>query len=461
MAQEKSAQEALASGAADPVIRAAVERLLGTWSFQREWRPPLRIVRGKGVYLFDHTGKRYLDFSSGLVCVNLGYGNERIVEAVKEQLEKLPYLVPSLATDIRAEAAEELSKIVPRPLGKFFVSTSGTEANEDALVIARTLQFPRYKVVARYRSFHGSTAASRSVTGDFRRIPVEIHSRAGDTVFVPDPYSYRCPFGEKDPEECALESLRVVEYVLKHEGNVAAILMETMTGTNGVIVPPRSYYKILKEVAEAHGVLLILDEVMTGWGRTGRWWAFEHYDIVPDLMTTAKGATSAYVPVGVTAVREDLASRFQNQFLPIGHTFAYHPLAMAAMKAVIQEMREKNIVEHAGRAGRHLGKRLEELAERHPSVGDVRGVGLLWAVELVRSRRKKTPLNEDWERLEGRPLAISRVVARMRELGVLVFAWTSHLMIAPPLIISEMEIDEGVAALDEALKIADREAEHE
>ena len=440
------------------IIEKVTKHLFGTWRLQRDWAKPLNIVRGEGAYLIDSKGRRYLDFSSQLVCVNLGYGNKRIIKEVKKQLEELAYLGPGYATEIRAKAVKELASVLPNKLGKFVFSSSGSEANEDALKIAKAYKFPSYKILARYWSYHGNTAGAMSLTGDPRRSVVEGHTRIDGIVRIPDPYCYRCPFGFSSQRECGDACIEYVDYILSNEGNVAAIFLETITGTNGVILPPKNYYRRMRRLADEYDVLLIFDEVMSGWGRTGSWFAFEHWDVVPDIMTTAKGATSSYVPIGITAVDVDVAEYFSERFLPVGHTFAYHPLAMAAMKAAIEEYREGGYIEHARKVGEYLGRRLVELMDKHPSIGDVRGIGLFWGVELVRDRGTKEPFNTREDKVMGRRLMTQKVARKMVEYGVLLpMAWISNFVIAPPLVVNEEDIDLGVDALDKALKIADEE----
>jgi len=440
------------------IIEKVTKHLFGTWRVQRDWASPLNIVGGEGAYLIDSRGRRYLDFSSQLVCVNLGYGNKRIIRAIKEQLDILAYLGPGYATRIRAEAAEALASILPERLNKFVFSSSGSEANEDAIKIARAYKYPSFKILARYWSYHGNTAGAISLTGDPRRSSVESHTSMDWVVRIPDPYCYRCPFGYEDCGECGLACLEYTEYILANEGHVAAIFLETITGTNGVIVPPDDFYPRLRRLADEYDVLLVFDEVMTGWGRTGKWFAFEHWGVEPDILTTAKGATSSYVPIGITAVDRDVASYFDDKFLPIGHTFAYHPLAMAAMKAAIQEYKEGGYIDNAAKVGEYLGKRLRELMDRHPCIGDVRGIGLFWGVELVRDRKTKEPFNTREDKVMGRPLMTQKVARKMLEYGVILpMAWISNFVIAPPLVATEEDIDLGVEALDKALTIADEE----
>lgn len=441
------------------IVEAVTRHLLGPWRYQREWVDPIYITRGEGVYLYGSDGERYLDFSSSLACVNLGYGNRRIIEAVKEQVEKLAYLGPSYATEVRAGAAEALASILPRNLSKFMISSSGSEANEDALKIARAFSHPRYKIMARYISYHGNTSGSISLTGDPRRSAVELHTRIDGVVRIPDPYCYRCPFGEDDPEKCGLKCISYIEYILRNEDNIGAIFLETVTGTNGVIVPPRDYFGELDRIRREYGVLLILDEVMSGWCRTGEWFAFMHWGLNPDIFTTGKGATGSYIPIGITVIDVDIASYFNDRFLPLGHTFSYHPLAMAALKASIEEYRDRDIVRRTRILGDYLGRRLHELMDRHRSIGDVRGIGLFWAIELVKDRVSRKPFNTRMDKITGRTLMTVRVAREMARNGVLVdLAWISTIIIAPPLIINEDEIDYGIEVLDKALNIADREA---
>ncbi len=441
------------------VVETFITYSYGTWRLQRDWKKALHIKYGKGAYLYDESGKAYLDFSAGLACVNLGYGNERIIEAVKEQVEKLAYLAPAYATDIRAEAAEELIKVLPDHLKKFVTSNSGAEANEDALKIIRMYKAPAYKVIARYQSYHGSTAGAISLTGDPRRTAVEVHTNVRGTVFMPDPFCYRCPFNLEYPK-CELACLRYLEYILKNEGNVAAIFLEPVTGTNGVIIPPKEFYEGIKELTKEYDVLLVVDEVMSGWCRTGKWFAHQHWDLKPDILTTAKGATSSYIPLGITATTKEIADFFEDKFLAVGHTFAYHPVAMAALKAAIEEYRSRNINSHVERMGKYLDKRLEELKERHKSVGDVRGIGLFWALEIVKNRKTKKPFNTREDKILGRPFMTAKIASKLLEYGVIMsMAWITHFVIAPPLIVNEEDIDKGIEAFDQALKIADAEVE--
>jgi 4-aminobutyrate aminotransferase and related aminotransferases len=352
----------------EDISKTVREHLFGTWRRQRGWEP-LNVVRAEGVYFYDSQGRKYLDFSSQLVNVNLGYGNESVISAIKRQLDTLQYISPAFATEARARAARALLEIMPQGITKFFFSTSGTEANEAAVKIARLYKKPAFKIVVRYRSYHGSTLASISLTGDYRRWFAEPHTMHG-VVRVPEPYCYRCPLGLKYPE-CGLACANYVDYVIKNERNVAAILVEPITGTNGVVVPPKEYLPTLQRIARENDVLFIADEVMTGWGRVGDWWAVNLWGVRPDILTTAKGASASYVPIGITAVSKEVANYFEDEYFAHGHTFEAHPVSLAAIPAVIEEYKRLDLLSHVKAMGEYLANRLEELKDRHKSIGDV------------------------------------------------------------------------------------------
>jgi taurine--2-oxoglutarate transaminase len=436
------------------VVSTTVQHTYATWSYQKGWTP-LHVVDAEGCYFTDANGRRYLDFSSQLVCANLGHRNQAVIDAIVKQAQHLPYLSPGFACDVRARASQALLEVMPPGLTKFFFSTSGTEANEAAIKIAR-LVTGKHKIISRYHSYHGATAASVSATGDFRRWAVEPLATVDGSVFAPDCYCYRCPFGLTYPD-CGVRCAEYVEYMLQHEGNVAAVIVEPVVGTNGILVPVPEYLPRLRALCERYGALLICDEVMSGWGRTGEWFAVNHWGVVPDILTTAKGITGAYVPLGVTAVTQRIADFFEDHYFAHGHTYEAHPLTLAPVVAAIQEYRRLDLLGRARRLGAYLGERLRALADRHPSIGDVRGLGLFWAVEIVRDRRTRAPFNTRADKLAGRPVAIARVATEMMRRGVYVMSWINHVLIAPPLIVSEAELDEGVAALDAALALADGE----
>ncbi len=423
-----------------------------TWRRQGGW-DPLVVARAEGSTFWDAAGKEYLDFSSQLIATNLGHGNPAVVRAVQQQAQELAYAGPGFATEARAKLSLALREVLPKGLTRFFFSTSGTEANEAALKIARVAT-GRTKVVARHRSYHGSTAASISVTGDLRRRPIEKVQRVPGTVFAPDCYCYRCPFGLTYPS-CHVECAEYVDRQIEREGDVAAMIVEPVVGTNGVIVPVPEYLPRIRAITRKHGVLLIDDEVMAGWGRVGEWFAVDRWGVEPDLLTTAKGITGAVIPLGLTATTEAVHDTFREQYFPHGHTYEAHPLTLAPAIAAIGEYRRLGLLEKSRRDGEYLLRRLREIAEHHPSVGDVRGMGLFAAVELVRDRGTKEPCNTEDDKLAGRPLVADRVVAAMLKEGVYCMAWVSHLLVAPPLIVSREELDRGLEVLDRALKVAD------
>lgn len=438
----------------DPIVKLTTKYTFGTWRYQKGWNP-LHIVDAEGCYFFDIDGNRYLDFSSQLMCSNLGHKNKAVIDAICEQARKLPYVAPGFTTDVRAKLSELLTTVFPRGLEKYFYATSGTEANEAAIKIAR-LYTGRYKIISRYRSYHGSTGGSIAATGDLRRLPIEPAGKVDGVVFAPDVDLYRSPFGVEF-EDRAKASAQYIEYMIKNEGNVAAILIEPVVGTNGVLVPPKDYLPMLREIADKHGVLLITDEVMSGWGRTGEWFAVNHWNVVPDILTTAKGITGAYIPLGVAGTSREIADYFEDHYFAHGHTYEAHPLTLAPAIAAINEYKRLDLIRKARSLGIHLGKRLKELKEKHESVGDVRGIGLFWAVELVKNRKTKAPFYEAGDKLSGKPSPLSKVAAEMMQNGVYLSDWLSHFVVAPPLIITEEEIDTGVDVLDKALVIADKE----
>lgn len=451
--------KSLDSNRAEDLVDVTRSLTYGTWRRQSGWRP-LLVTGGEGSYFYDASGKKYLDFSSQLMCSNLGHSNRRVVDAIIHQAQVLPYAAPGFATEVRAEVSLRLREVLPQNLTKYFFGTSGTEANEAAVKMIRMMNSKsgRTKIISRYNSYHGSTAASIELTGDFRRIAVQGSGAYPGVVHVPDPYCYRCPFGLAYPE-CGVACAEYIEYAIKNEGNVGGIVIEPVTGTNGVIVPPREYLPRIREITEDHGVLLVADEVMSGWGRTGAWFAVDNWGVKPDILTTAKGITAAYTPLSLTATTKEIAEFFEDNYFAHGHTYEAHPLALAAAVGAIDEYRERNLIQKARVLGEELGKRLLELKGSHPSVGDVRGIGMFWAVEIVKNKGTKKPFNTYEDKLAGTPLMTERVSRAMMEKGVYVNSWVSHFVIAPPLVAQEAEIEQGVEALDEALKIADHEVE--
>ena len=429
-----------------------------TWSRQKGWKAPLLVNDAEGIYFYDSTGKAYIDFSSQLMCSNLGHKNKAVIEAIVKQAEKLPYIVPSFANEASMAAVEALRTVMPRGLDKFFISTSGTEANEAAVKMVRQACAPAYKVISRYKSYHGSTAASISLTGDPRRWYAE---QARFTIpgvcFAPDCHCYRCPFELVYPQ-CGLQCAKYLDYMIREEGNVAAIIVEPIVGTNGRLIPPPEYYPMLRRICDEHKVLLIADEVMSGWFRTGTAFAMEHWGVTPDFITTAKGASAAYTPVAVTATSEKVAQFFEDEVFCHGHTYAFHPLSAAAIPAAISELKRVVASGLPKRVSAHLKQKLYDLADKHICVGDVRGIGHFWGLELVKNRKTKEPFNVKADKFSTKTLMTGRVAGDAMQRGVYISPWYDTLVIAPPLIITEAQVDEALAVLDQSLEIADTEA---
>jgi len=423
--------------------------LLTPWSKQAGISTPT-ITRAEGSYLFGDDGKRYLDLSAGLVAVNLGHGHPAVVEAIKKQAEAVCYVAPSLMNDTRSEFAELLSAISPWDEGaRVFFTTGGGEANEDALKMARMIT-GRHKVLATYRSFHGSAPGAGSLTGEDRRwanepgIPGVVHFFA--------PYPYRSPFHADDPEEEVRRALDHLELVLSYEGakNVAALVIEPLVGTAGVVVYPDGYLQGVRRITAEHGIVLILDEVMTGFGRLGEAFAADRFGVVPDMITFAKGVTSAYVPLGGVLLREGLARHFDDVALMCGHTYSGHPLAMAAGLATVTTMRREGLFQRARELETVLREGLAQILASHAVVGDARGVGAMYGIELVKDKVTREPL-VPW--FGGDNSAMAKLGAALRKEGVYAFGRYNTLMLTPPLTIARDDLEFGLEALDRALGV--------
>jgi taurine--2-oxoglutarate transaminase len=424
----------------------------GTWRYQRGWKP-LHVTRAEGVYFWDKAGQRYLDMSAQLMCSNLGHQNPAVVEAICKQARELAFISPAFTCDIRAQAAQKLLEVMPVGLDKFFFATSGTEANEAAIKIARMVT-GKSKVIARYASYHGSTAGAIAATGDFRRWYAEPTGKIPDVIHGPEANCYRCPLG-RDYPDCGIACADYIGYMIQNERDVAAVMVEPIVGTNGVLIPPKEYLPKLAAICKARGILLIADEVMSGWGRTGEWFAVNHYGVVPDILVTAKGVTGAMAPLGVVATTRPIADHFDDHFFAHGHTYEAHALTLAPAIAAIDEYRRLDLLARARDKGEILGSKLRALQARHPAIGDVRGIGLFWAVELVKDHKTKEPFNTPDDKAQRRPLVVDEVTGDLMRRGVFALGWVSHLVLAPPLIIDDAQIDEAIAALDAALSLAD------
>ncbi|GAB4123213.1 MAG: aspartate aminotransferase family protein [Roseiflexaceae bacterium] len=423
------------------------------WTSQKAMKP-LAIERAKGIYMWDVDGKRYMDFNSQLMCVNIGHGDERVINAVKAQMDELCYVAPTIATTpARAELGRLLNEITPGNLTKAFFTNGGAEANENAIKIARMVT-GRHKIAARYRSYHGATAGAIALTGDPRRWAAE--PGIPGVIRIPDYYPYRAGT-TLDDEVYTASVLNATEDVLRFEGphTVAAIIIEPVVGTNGILIPSASYIRGIRELCNKYGILLIADEVMSGFGRTGTWFAVDHWGVVPDMISMAKGLTSAYIPLGAVMVTDTIAEYFEDHVLFAGLTYNAHPVGCAAAVATINVYKEDNLIEHAAMMGQILKAELEAIRDRHPSVGDVRAIGLFSMIELVKDKATREPLTPyNPKPSELGPMPAFNAYLREQGLATLVRWNTCH--INPPLIITEDQLREGLAIIDRGLEIVDK-----
>ncbi|MEV5462164.1 aspartate aminotransferase family protein [Streptomyces cellulosae] len=424
-----------------------------SWSAQ-ELIDPLAVAGAEGSYFWDYDGRRYLDFTSGLVYTNIGYQHPKVVAAIQEQAARMTTFAPAFAVEARSEAARLIAERTPGDLDKIFFTNGGADAVEHALRMAR-LHTGRPKVLSAYRSYHGGTQQAVNVTGDPRRWASD--SATAGVVHFWAPFLYRSRFyAETEEQECA-RALEHLETTIAFEGpsTIAAVILETVPGTAGIMPPPPGYLAGVRALCDKYGIVLVLDEVMAGFGRTGTWFAADLYDVVPDLMTFAKGVNSGYVPLGGVAISAEIAATFATRPYPGGLTYSGHPLACAAAVATINVMEEEGVVENAASLGASVvGPGLRELAGRHPSVGEVRGTGMFWAVELVRDRETREPLvpyNASGE--ANAPMAAFAAAAK--KAGLWPFVNMNRTHVVPPLNTSEAELKEGLAALDAALSVAD------
>jgi len=415
-----------------------------SWSAQAALSPMV-FAGGEGSYVWDYEGTRYLDFSSQLVNTNIGHQHPKVVAAIQEQAAKLVTIAPQHANEARSEAAVRITGLAPEGFNKVFFTNGGADANENAVRMAR-LHTGRRKVMSFYRSYHGNTGSAIVATGDPRRVPNEF---ADAHVHFFGPYAYRSSFWAENEEQESERALQHLEQTIVFEGasSIAAILIETVVGTAGVLVPPPGYLEGVRTLCDRFGILLILDEVMAGFGRCGSWFAFDNFDVRPDLITFAKGSNSGYVPVGGVIISDDIAATFDDRVFPGGLTYSGHPLACASIVASIDAMKEEGIVENAKRIGDDvIGPGLRELAERHPVIGEVRGLGVFWALDLVTDRATREPLAP----YGGSSPAMNDLVAECKKRGLLPFTNFNRLHVVPPCNVSDAEAKEGLAVLDEA-----------
>jgi taurine--2-oxoglutarate transaminase len=440
--------QTLSQRTAQEIVDENLAYTLFSWSTQGNLKP-IAVAGGQGAWFWDADGTRYLDLSSQqVISLTLGHQHPRVVQAIKDQADTLCFAAPSYANEPKGRLAHKIADLTS--LAKTFFTLGGAEATENAIKIAR-LYTGRQKIITRYRSYHGATHVAMSASGDFRRWPVE-PSSAG-IIRVPDPFVYRSPFGD-DPEVVGRKTVEFVEEVIGYEGpqTIAAMLVEGITGSNGILIPPDNYYPLLQEVLAKYGILLIVDEVMSGFGRTGAWFAYQHWDVRPDIITMAKGLTSSYVPLGAVTVTEPIARFFDDHMLWAGLTYAGHPVSCAAGVAAIEVLEEEHLVEHARELGLVLKQRLLEMQRRHPCVGDVRSIGLFSALELVKDRATKEPLSPLYG-AQTEPM--TRIAAHCRARGADLMTRFNWVFVTPPLVISEEDLLHGLAIVDEALHEAD------
>jgi taurine--2-oxoglutarate transaminase len=429
----------------EAIVALARKHTLFEWSAQSKV-DPIPVARAKGIYFWTPEGRRYIDFNSQLMCVNIGHGDERVVRAIEAQAAVLSYASPMMATEPRARLGQKLAEICPGDIDVFFFTNGGGEANENAVKLARWVT-GRQKILARYRSYHGATAGSITLTGDPRRWAAE--PGIPGVVHVLDPYH-----GIERGWDSAQQSLTMLEEVIRLEGpgSIAAFILETVTGTNGVLVPPEGYLEGVRELCTRYGILMICDEVMSGFGRTGEWFAIDHWGVVPDLLTMAKGLTSAYVQLGAVGMRRGIADQFQDRVFYGGLTYNSHPLACAAALATIQVYEDDRLIENARTMGMVMADLLADLQRRHPSVGAVRSIGLFGIVELVRDRRTGEPLAP----FNGVSAEMTALGGFFRQQGLYTVVRWNSFYTNPPLCINEAELREGFAIIDQALQITDR-----
>jgi len=415
------------------------------WSAQGA-ADPIPVARAKGVYFWTPEGKRFIDFNSQLMCVNIGHGDERVITAIQEQAANLAYVNPYMATEPRARLGAKLAEITPGDIDAFFFTNGGAEANENAIKVARWYT-GRHKILARYRSYHGASAGSISLTGDPRRWAAE--PGMSGVVHVMDPYH-----GIQRGWDTADAALANLEEHIQLEGpqSIAAFILEPVTGTNGVLVPPDGYLRGVRDLCDKYGILMIADEVMSGFGRTGKWFAVDHWGVVPDILTMAKGLTSAYVQLGAVGLRRPIADFFKDRVFAGGLTYNSHPLACAAAVATIDVYQQDGLIDRAATMGGAMRSRLDALAAKHPSVGAVRSIGLFGIVELVRDRKTMEPMAP----FNGASPEMKAVGAFFREHGLYTFVRWNTFFTNPPLTITEAELDEGFDIIDRALTEADR-----
>ena len=435
------------------IVKDCLDYTLFSWTKQGGLNP-INAQRAEGVYIYDRDGKGYIDFSSQLMNVNIGHGHTKIRDAVVKQMDEVSFVYPGMATDARAALGKKLAEIAPGNLTKTFFTLGGAEAVENSIKLARAAS-GRHKIVSLYRSYHGATYAAMSAGGDPRKFGMD-SQQVPNHIHVENPYFYRCPWNSATFEECGENAAAALERVIKFENpdSIAAILLEGESGSSGCIKYPPNYWKLVRAICDKYGILLISDEVMSGFGRTGKMFGVQNHDVEPDIMCMAKGLTSGYLPLGGVMVTDELADQFSDKALPLGLTYSAHPVCCAAALATIEVYQQDGLIDQAAQTGRYIEHQIQQLQEKHPSIGDFRNTGLLGCVELVKNRETKEPVTP-WNAKPSEMEATQRMAAKIRELGMFTFVRWNWIFIAPPLNITKEEVDKGLSIISEAISIAD------
>ena len=435
------------------IIKDNLDYTLFSWGKQGGLNP-INVSHAKGSYFYDRDGKKYLDFSSQLMNVNIGHGNQRITEAIVRQMREMSYAYPGMATDIRGKLGKKIAEITPGNLTKSFFTLGGAEAIENAIKLAR-IYTGRHKVIAQYRAYHGATNGAISVGGDPRKFAVDSNAMP-NIVHVENPYAYRCSWSSSSIEECGERAFANLERIVKLENpdSVAAILLEGESGSSGCIKYPPMYLKKVRELCDRYGILFIDDETMSGFGRTGKMFGIDHHNVTPDIMVMAKGLTSGYLPLGAAVVTNEIAEYFNENPMVIGLTYSAHPTLCAAALENIKIIEEDNLVEKSAEMGLYIEAEVEKLKTKHPSIGDFRNTGLLGCIELVKNRETKEPTTP-WNAKPHEMEPTLRMAAKVRELGMFTFVRWNFIFIAPPLNVTKEEVDEGLKIISQVISIAD------
>jgi len=439
----------------EEIIKKSNNHTLYSWSPQAP-TDHIAIEKADGSYIYDYDGKKYLDFSSQLICVNIGHGRKEVTDAIKKQLDEVQFVYPGMVTKARGDLGKLLADLAPGDLNKTFFTLGGAEANENAIKLAR-MATGKLKILARYRSYHGATIGAMSAGGDPRKFAMSSFQIPG-IVHFEDPYVYRCPWGTDNAKDCCEKALEHLERIILFEGpnSIAAILMEGESGSSGIIKYPDGYWQGVKKLADKYDFLIIDDEVMSGFGRTGKWFAIEHSGVVPDIISFAKGVTSGYTPLGGIIVSDKITKKFENDALLLGLTYSAHPVCLAAGLANIQYIKNNNLIQRSAEMGRKMDKLAQELMAKHNCIGDYRSRGLFGCFEIVKNKQTKEPM-APWNATPAQMGAMAQVAAKIKELGMFTFVRWNFVLMAPPLTVSDAELSEGMEIISKALDIANKE----